>query len=220
MKSLYLLFFGFLFSIIFSPTGANCQKDSKKKRTSEIGLNITNTLAGFFNAGGTNLPTDPFLLSYKKANKSGAIRFGMNFKVTSKKEFLINSGERELKENDFFFRGGYEWRSVIDKRFTFYYGLDAVVEFENEQLNNISFNFDDISSFENVYGFGGGPVLGVLFHLNDRISLSTESSIYGVLLYNESRQEIGNGLPPTENSSTGFRLLPAVPSSLYVIFSF
>lgn len=219
MKNLYLLFFGFLFSIVLSPTEVNGQKSSDKNRTSEIGLNITNTLAGFFNAGGTNLPIDPFLLSYKKTNKSGAIRFGMNFRVTSKKEFL-NNGERDLKENDFFFRGGYEWRNVIDKRFTFYYGLDAVAEYENEQLDFTSFGFEDLSSFENVYGIGGGPVLGVLFRLNDRIAFSTEGSIYGVVLYNDSRQEIGNGLPPTENSSTGFRLLPSVPSSLYAIFSF
>jgi len=219
MKNLYLLLVGFLFSIILSPTGANCQKDSKKKRTSEIGLNITNTLAGFFNAGGSNLPTDPFLLSYKKANDKGAIRFGTNFRVTSQKEFL-NNGERDLRENDFFFRAGYEWRSVIDKRFTFYYGLDGVFEFENEQLDFTSFGFEDLSSFENVYGIGGGPVLGVLFRLNNRVALSTEGSIYGVFLYNDSRQDIGNGLPPTENSSTGLRLLPAVPSSLYVIFSF
>lgn len=214
MKSLYFLIFSFLFS-----TALLGQGEEAKKRTSEVGLNITNTLAGFFNAGGTDLPTDPFLLNYKKVNDSGALRFGVNFRVVNRKEFL-NNGERDLKENDFFFRGGYEWRSKVSKRFTLYYGLDAVAEYQNEQLKFTSFGFEDLASFENVYGVGGGPVLGIIFRLNQRIAFSTEGSIYGVVLYNDSRQEIGNGLPPTENNSTGFRLLPSVPSSLYVIFSF
>lgn len=214
MKSLYLIIFNVLLS-----TALLGQEQEPKNRTSEIGLNITNTLAGFFNAGGTDLPTDPFLFSYKRVNNSGALRFGVNFRVVNQKEFL-NNGERDVKENDFFFRGGYEWRNKVNNRFTLYYGLDAVAEYQNEQLDFISFGFEDLASFENTYGIGGGPVLGVIFHLNKRVALSTEGSIYGLALYNDSRKEIGNGLPPTENNSTGFRLLPSVPSSLYVIFSF
>lgn len=214
MKSLYLLFFGIILS-----SSLIAQSDSKDKRSTEIGLNITNTLAGFFNAGGSDLPTDPYLLSFKRSNKDGALRFGLNFKVKNKREFLDN-GTRNIKENDVFFRAGYEWRKKVDKRFTLFYGLDLVGEFENEQLSFQSFGFEDLSSFDNIYGFGGGPFLGIMFRLNDRIALSTEGSIYGLLQYNENLTDIGNGLPPVESNSTGFKMSPAVPSSLYAIFIF
>lgn len=214
MKNLYLLLFSLLVSLnLFA------QKKSTKKQSSEIGLNITNTLAGFFNSGGSELPEDPFLLSYKKLTGGGALRFGTNFRLVNQKDF-INTGRRTLRETDFFFRAGYEWRSEVSKRFTLYYGLDGVIEYNNEKITINSFGIEDLSSIENIYGFGGGPILGLLFHLNDRIALSTEGSVYGVILYNNSTQEVGNGLPATENNSTGFRLLPAVPSSLYIIFSF
>lgn len=219
MKSLYLLFFGFLFSMFLSPTEANGQESSKKKRSSEVGLNITNTLAGFFNAGGTDLPTDPFLLSYKRVNELGALRFGTNFKVTKRTVFQDN-GQLDLTENSFFFRGGYEWRNQVDKRFIFYYGFDAVLEYENEQSKPNNNGFENLSLVENVLGVGGGPILGVIFRLNDRVAFSTEGSIYGIISYNSRRQELGNGLDPLEQESTEFRLSPSVPSSLYAIFSF
>lgn len=215
MKNLCLFLLSFLISTtLFS------QKKAEKKHSSEIGLNITNTLAGFFNAGGDDLPKDPFLFSYKRLIGGGAIRFGTNFRIVNQQDFLNTGGQQDSRENDFFFRAGYEWRTSINRRFTLYYGLDGLLEYENETTTISDFGGENLTSSENIYGVGGGPVLGILFHLNDRVALSTEGTIYGVVSFTDSSQEIGNGLPPVENSSTDFRLLPSIPSSLYIIFSF
>ena len=216
MKShIYILLF------LLAPTFLLAQNKSKKgDLRTEIGLNITNTLAGFFNSGGSDLPTDRYLFSLKFSKPKGALRFGLNFDSRSSNE-LINTGDRNDLAADIFFRGGYEWRKKIDHGFTLYYGWDALVEWEFERNTFISrVNFETITSRQSTYSFGGGPVLGIQYQIAKNIAFSTEASIYGLFQIMDDFQEIGLGIPPEDRRVTGYRISPAIPSSLYLIMIF
>jgi len=208
-----------IFILLCSITLFAQKKDRKSNRSTEIGLNITNTLAGFFNSGGSGLSTDPYLFSLKFSGPKGAVRFATNFNTQSRSEFLTN-GRRRVEETEVFLRGGYEFRKSIDKRFILYYGLDAILEYDFEEVDFSSFGSSPIITEGNTFGFGGGPVLGVQFQLMKRVAFLTETSIYGVIQSRNESLDEGRGLPPIENNSTGFRVEPLIPSSLYLILIF
>ena len=196
MKSLYFLFF---FMLAPALIWAQDKEVADNNRT-EIGLNITNTLAGFFNSGGDALPKDKYLFSLKFSHTGGAVRFGMNFSTRNSTEFLP-TGTRDLSENNVFLRAGYERRNAIGHNFTVYYGFDVLAEREFERNTFDNFTLGRITSRKTKYGFGAGPVLGIQYELMKNIALSTEASIYGIYGITQDYQELGGGLEPNEDLS-------------------
>ncbi len=184
-----------------------------------LGVNITNTLAGFFNSGGQDLPKDPFLFSLKIMKNNKLWRFGANFKVDNSEQRDINGGFRIVKENEFLARLGREWRQPVSKSFSLFYGMDAVGSVFNE-TNSFEIFGGDLGAKEYRYGGGGGPFLGINFQLSDRVSFSTETYAYAIFYVGEKVTQIGQGLPDEKEEITRFTLLPAIPNSLYVHFSF
>ena len=215
MQNHFLIFF-----LLIIPFLLGAQNDEEvDNRKTEIGLNVTNTLAGFFNAGGDALPTDRYLFSLKFSNPKGAVRFGMNFGTRSNNEF-VTTGRRDVAEHKALFRGGYEWRKDIDYGFVAYYGLDVLGEWEFERNSFDNFNLGNITSRKTILGFGGGPILGIQYRLSKNIAFSTEAAVYGVYQVIDDYQELGNGLPPEEDTSTSIIVSPSIPSSLYLIMMF
>ncbi|MEM7535368.1 MAG: hypothetical protein AAF639_24535 [Chloroflexota bacterium] len=194
--------------------------DLSKK--TEFGLNVTRTLAGFFNSGGEDGPVDPFLLMFKCAGDRQAIRIGVDLEIQTNSEFSF-SGEREDIEQAYGLKLGKEWRTVLGRRIDFYWGLDIIGTYSSEKLNfnNAQPIFDQkIKS----YGVGGGPFAGIYFHITPRFSLMTEATLYG--LYVSSRETFlrvpntGGALLPEEKTTNAFELSPVPPNSLYVYFRF
>lgn len=208
-----------IFVLLISGSLFGQDKEKNSKRSTEVGLNITNTLAGFFNSGGSGLSKDPYLFSLKFAGPKGALRFATNFNTQSKSEFLTN-GTRKVEETEAVLRGGYEFRKPIDNRFLLYYGIDAIVEYQIEKVDFSEFGSGQITSENNTFGFGGGPVLGIQFQLMKRIALSTEASIYGIINTRKDILDEGRGTVPVESTSSGFKVAPVIPSSLYLIMVF
>ena len=117
------LFFLVFFLEAFNSTAQSAEKQTTKKV--EIGLNITHTLAGFFNSGGQDILLDPYLFSLKFLKKEGAIRTAYNFKIKSSSEFDFNTGfggQRDAQEISADVRVGWEWRKPISSRFNIYWG--------------------------------------------------------------------------------------------------
>lgn len=185
----------------------------------EVGLNITNTLAGFFNAGGQQTPLDPYLFSLKLRGKKNYTRLGLNFRVQTSAEFE-NNGDREVRDLGFYFRAGWEKRKSINKRFSWYWGLDGVLRYENEKVSFANFSGSTFDLREYNTGFGGGPVMGVLYHLNRRISFSTESAVYGIYFTGKKEEDVLLNEPAVSKKIRGFELLPTIPNSLYLIIHF
>jgi hypothetical protein len=187
----------------------------------ELGLNVTSTLAGFFNSGGDRAGTDPYLLSVKIANPTGAIRLGLH--GASKKENTTQCsnnfcGNRILTDATANLRVGYEWRNTMSKQFVFFWGIDGIAKWvTSETITNFP-NANAVIANKKT-GFGGGGVAGVQFWLNKRIALATETSLYAIYL-------AGNNelfLPPAAAQKTpisSFEIVPMLPNSLFFTFRF
>lgn len=181
-------------------------------------MNITQTLAGFFNSGGQGLPTDPYLFSLKIPGARSTFRTGFNARFRNREE-ESNTGQRLIYERDFHLRGGLEWRRTLTKKFSFYYGVDAIMRYQQEDVD-FTTNGGTIELGSNSIGFGGGPLMGLMFHLSPRIMLSTESSLYGMASSGKEKDQTDPGTPPTEQKIRQFEVLPSIPNSLYVFFRF
>ena len=184
----------------------------------ELGMNITQTLAGFFNSGGQGLPTDPYLFSLKIPSARSTFRAGFNARFRNREE-ATNTGQRLIYERDFNLRAGLEWRRTLTKKFSFYYGIDAIMRYQQEDVD-FTTNGGTIELGSNSTGFGGGPLMGILFHLSSKIMLSTESSLYGMASSGKEKDQTDPGTPPTEQKIRQFEVLPSIPNSLYVFFRF
>lgn len=219
MSHHYLLILLCLFGFL----GLSAQENSwwiTEGKSTELSLNITNTLAGFFNSGGSDLSTDPYLIGIKAVKNSGVLRLGAGFKHRSKEErneFLgtvLNTDETNVQ-----FRIGGEKRIDLGKRFLLFYGGDLAYRYV--QSDAVLTSFPDnivVKSWE--AGFGAGPILGAMFHLTPRISLSTEAFLYGIVYFGEKKEPKDNVFDPVTTRFTGFDLVPALPSSLYIVVKF
>ena len=208
-----------LFSSIFSASlfGQDSMYATAKAKPI-FGINITNTLGGFFNSGGQDLPKDPYLFSLKLLKDNKLWRLGANFGVDLTDEDVQNGGLRKVRETKFLLRLGREWEQPINKHFSLYYGGDVVGSFNRETS---SFDFTSkLKSEKNTGGLGLGPFLGVYFKLGEHVRLSTETYAYGIFYAGKSRTNIGSGIPDEVNETRRFFLLPSIPNSLYIHFFF
>ncbi|MCB0546001.1 MAG: hypothetical protein KDD19_00340 [Phaeodactylibacter sp.] len=184
----------------------------------ELGLNITATLAGFFNSGGQGLPADPYMFSLKFSRANRAFRLAAGGRFQRNTEFL-NFGDRTTSNQQLEVRSGWEWREPFGTRFTLLWGLDLAGRYREESVVLSSFP-QDITVSSREIGLGGGPVLGMMFHLSPRVSFSTESFLYAYYVSGRKEDPADNPADPAVNKSRGVDISPVLPSSLYVIFKF
>ncbi len=186
--------------------------------STEFHLNVTNTLTAIFNSQGNQSNVDPYQFTIKYGNKHA-------FKISA----AVNIQNRvsdgnvnflDVKESRFRTRIGYERRAVMARKFALYYGIDVAVNYFNERSEA---GFLSSSSFvikDRTFQYGLGPALGIMYHINKNISVSTEAFAY-FFLTNRKRSEPnplgGNDVVLNENGSS---LQPVVPSSLYLCFKF
>ncbi len=192
------------------------QKDTKRI---EIGLNITNTLAGFFNNGGQGTLLDPYLFSLKFIGKNSTIRTAYNLSLKTRSEFEINGGfggVREVQDVTADVRFGWEWRRLVSNRFTIYWGADLIGSYDSEQVDFNAFSGSTLKLNEYVIGMGGGPVMGIIFSFGSTISISTEAAIYGRYERGRTENDLFVGVPAESREIKGFSLMPMIPNSLYL----
>jgi hypothetical protein len=210
-----LIFFLLLLTL---PSNAQ-QLEILSSKKYELGLNITGTLAGFFNANGIKEGIDPYLISLKLIKNKNVIRLGLAFSLQNSKEIDPNTfNQRDLKENITRLRGGFERRVIIEKRFMYHWGLDIIGEYAVDNVSTVG-QFGSVSLKKNAIGVGLGPVFGFSFFLHPKVTLSTESSFYAVQRFVRETQIIPPSGRVTINNQN-FRLLPILPSSLYLNFRF
>ncbi|MCB0577868.1 MAG: hypothetical protein KDD10_00985 [Phaeodactylibacter sp.] len=212
MRALLVLFL-FCGTIALSAQESLWLRDSFAR---ELGLNITATLAGFFNSGGQGLPADPYMFSLKFSRSNRALRLGIGGRFQQRTEFL-SFGNRTISNRQLELRGGYEWRQAFGARFTLFWGIDLAGRYRAESVRLSGFP-QDITVSSSEIGFGGGPVLGMMFHLSPRVSFSTASFLYAFYVSGREEDPADNPAQPTINKSRGVDISPVLPSSLYVIF--
>ena len=195
------------------------QKDPDRARKTEVGLNITSSLAGFFNSGGNKISDDPFLVSLKLVNKKNALRVGFNIRTNQSDESETGlDGKRTRFDTRLDARFGWERRAMVAKKFGLHWGLDILGRYKNNKLDfNSSIGLATQKGHE--VGAGGGPFLGMTWSPVERIVFGTEATLYGTVFRKSETREIPLE-PVSTKKSVGFDLASIPPTSLYVHFKF
>lgn len=220
-KTLLLLFV----SLFFAGQILAQEEDSGSERqlNHEIGVNATRLIQQILSFGDTTIASSPYLITYKLMTKhSIGFRAGFGGNYNRKKEKVENFEDSATRTNsDFDWRVGLEWQGAIGKRWKASVGLDFI---SNSSLSKtvIDTGFDVVTFEDKSFAIGGGPVLGLYFNINDKISLYTETAAYFTNGNISKSQDFKNFPEFNQNSDdiTETTFVIHVPTSLYLVFTF
>jgi hypothetical protein len=212
----------FLFILLFGTLAAQAQKSKLKrnpleaKNYVEVGLNLTGAIQAFVHNQTDSIFADPYALSLKLVSHKFGIRFGAGYSYKTIKELtLVQASVNEIHRLDL--RAGFDYQQPITERWRMYYGLDVLYGKSKQRLETSEGKSVTIRN-RNENLIGGGPLFGLQFHLNKRISFQTEASLYvvksvGRSIYTNSADPKFNADLPIDK----FSLPLGVPRSISVI---
>jgi len=136
---------------------------AQTSKYTELGFNTSPLLTTFISIGQVEASNPPVAFTWKRVKNNGRVlRMGIGFNLRSETGFI------EPNTNKFFFNIGFERRRNITEKWKYYWGGDLIFNREN--------NFRERSLIGD--GVGLGPILGIRYVINDKISFSTESTLY------------------------------------------
>jgi Outer membrane protein beta-barrel domain len=196
------------------------QENDNRKTYVELGVNVTGAIAsaGFRQADSLQ-NSDPFFLHLKLVSHRFGVRLGAGTSTLSKKKISeIDSRIQSVTASDF--RLGLDYQIPIDNRWRIYAGFDLISGYKKGQ-NDYS-NAGGITKIRYTEkSIGGGPLLGLQFHLNKRISLQTEAALYLVNTTTEKNLSYSDiKVPPSNSSGSNWTMPIGVPRSMFVIIRF
>ena len=197
---------------------AQTHTDVAKERRYYVGLNITNMLGNFVGNGSDAISADPYLLSLRVGSERRRWRFGANFRVENDEGF-IGVTQSDLERRSLQFRAGIEWGRRIAPRFDWYGGFDLLYESSMERsLVIFGPGAGSARLKSKQYGLGGGPFMGVMWRIHDRVILSTETNVYTLHRWGK---ETVNAPPDVRQQPFNETLIqPVLPTSLFIHFLF
>jgi len=199
LKKTTLLFCLSIFCLTAYSQGMLNDEDSKPAYKKQIGVNSTALISQLINFSSSfSLFNSDYIFIYKKQKGVSNFRFGFGGSMRYEKGDFASGLNASVN-----LRFGSERFTDITKRWRVYYGGDFKTGFA---YTNNSFLDEPVRS---VYG-GGGPVCGLQFNINARLSLSTEAS-YDLLVSTEKDRNNS-----TWGIATGFQ----VPNFFNLNFDF
>ena len=202
MKSCILLL---LFTILSSGLSFSQEEEEIGKVhpthfRNEITINATFFIKEFLSFDSEIInPVSPFLITYKHIKNFNAFRFGIGWNIEkSSEEQAFGGGELEDKTNEVELRLGYERQVPLAKRWMVYLGLDGTYG-KFKDVTTFDSGFDVVTTTTDQNSYGGGPVLGIQFFINKRMSLSTEGAMY--YIYSNTEERITSQGFPDVNST-------------------
>ncbi|UPT66469.1 MAG: Lpg1974 family pore-forming outer membrane protein [Sphingobacteriales bacterium JAD_PAG50586_3] len=192
----------------------------------ELGINVSGFIKTFITpANSTELSASAnnYLLSYKTIFKNGAaIRAGLGGNYSNKNQTEDNfTGTLNVRNSQVNARVGAEWQFKLTRRWNFYTGLDFVYSGGTERSETPIDNINKAITESKFSGMGGGPVVGIQFRLNKRISLLAEGALYAMANKITDRSSIpafpGNDSKEVTNE---FNINFTGPQSIFLIITF
>ena len=191
-------------------------QDSPEQKRMEIGLNVSNVLANFFNSDFPRAEQERHTLGlkYNAKNLNSAWRLHLGGGVKNS-ETLDNFGGRQIEESSLFLKLGYEWRKSILPQFALLYGIDLIANTTNEKS---SFRFglnNDTADIKKIRQYGSGLFLGFRYEFAKRFALTTESNL-SVLYQTENSSVLDINGQLVKFHSDDFQISHTLPISLYL----
>lgn len=221
MKHINKLFILLLVNLITltSYSQNNNTSTEKKKRRTEIGINVTNLLNTIIDLTDNDPVEEPFDFVFKKLGYESAFR--LHFGIIGNKQRDQNNIDLTTFVTNLNLKLGQEWRKNLLTRFDFIYGYDFILGYNFTSIENEGFGDDVITFTNHQLIFGPEVFLGVIFHINERLYISTQASIN--FLYDNNRQKVedsSNFLPDDTEKTNGFNFQTNIPKSLHLFFKF
>ena len=158
--------------------------DSQATKTQhELGVNVSGFIKTFItpaNSTPLSASANTYLLTYKTIFKNGAaIRFGLGGNLSDKDQTEDNfTGTLNTKNNQVNTRLGFEWQFKLARRWNSYVGADLVYSSGLASSETAIDNQNKAVTSSKLTAFGGGPVVGLQFRINKRVSLLAEAALY------------------------------------------
>ncbi len=200
----------------------------------EIGVDVTLLMANLFGFrdyyyvydiyGNYGIPNAGlYLFTYKHYFGNSALRFGAGADMTKAKTTTeSNVATSESDNSRFDFRIGYEFEKPLGDKWNLYYGIDLLMNmsatvYKYEDPNNV-YSYE---SNTNTTGFGGGPLVGISWKINQRIKLSTEANLQYVVSDSKIKNTYSTTPESNYEGNTKISSLNAnYPTFLYLEFLF
>lgn len=183
------------------------QTDSVPASNLEIGLNISNVLANFFNSDFPRAELEKHSLALKYGNVRTAWRLHLGINRTQESaQFGFGNNTSFSVYSKF----GREWRYDITPAFQLIYGVDAIINYSSEV--SAGETLLKITSYNSQVG--GGAFLGFRYHLLDKLILTTES-LFSVL-HNMTNTKVVSAGNTDTFKDVGTLIQHSLPVSLYL----
>jgi len=198
--------------------------DTPKVKTfvHELGVNGTSLLFQFFKSDNENVSQNPYLLTYKLIRKRSGVRIGVGYDLEKNERFIDGTSDKITDtQSSVDVRLGFETRRYFGKKWMGTFGVDCIGRLTLDELISDT-SFDRVIIQEEAKGIGGGPVIGLQFHLTPNLMLGTESAFYFLsmkkttdTIFETSTQFNSNPEVTTDLTSETF-----LPSTIYIVFRF
>ena len=123
----------------------------------------------------SNYFESPYLINYKRKFNNNAIRFNIGGLIFNTFDGSIESGNNKHFDDELNIGIGYERYSYINKKWAYFYGVDAIRYYSRNGYNNTNGSYHDESTLKK-YSYGISPLLGLIYQFNSRLSISSETS--------------------------------------------
>jgi hypothetical protein len=163
-----------------------------------------------------------YLLAYKRGLGKSALRFGLGG------QYSLNSDTGGYNSNSDYtnydwrvhFRAGWERRWSLNRRWTCFAGVDGLIGTGKGLAHNLSTQAGRPDTRTTFKSFGAGPVFGIQFHLNRRIALYTESSLYWLYQETGTHYDFADDANDRKSLSTRGSILFAYPIAVWLAVAF
>lgn len=219
MKKIVLI--SLFIALCISAFAQNRQSDTTKTFRHDIGLNAIGMLRALFNSDELDAVT-PYLFSYNLDMGKTNFRAGLGPSYSSSTETHEGFSDSEKTTSvDLDLRLGLGFDVVDHKRWTVRTGFDVIGGYRLDKTVDDT-GFDKVTTENKAWNIGAGPFAQLIFRINDRISLSTDSALY-FNHFNIEENELFENFPDFNNQlsqTTGQKLEVYLPTSLFIHFHF
>jgi len=197
--------------------------DSLKITKNEIGIDATSFIKNIldFSQNG-NYYVNTYLVSYKRFFNKTAFRFGLGVNYSTKQDTGGYNSNSNYKNENFSIntRYGVEFRQDFWGKWSFYYGADFIFGYSQSISHNFSSSNGTPDTKRKGFDIGGGPILGLEFYINKKLSLSTEGSLYYIYSKTDTKYEYENPEFNKQALSETNNMNISVPISIFVKYKF
>ena len=194
----------------------------KWRMENDVCVNTTFFIKQIPNFSSNTLEISPYIIAYNFFPvKNHGIRVAIGGSFSQSNTNPDSTFVQITKSSEIDYRVGYEYRHFFGKYWVFFAGVDFINSY-NTNSTKINSSTDILTTSNNTWSIGGGPVIGIQANISKRISLFTETAFYYKYASTRSRTTSLN-FPDlnesriTDIEQTGTFLLP---TSLFFVFRF